>query len=285
MTGELPLKGRVAIITGASRGIGRCFALRFASEGARVVVAAKSETSTDKLPGSIHTVVEEIEKAGGTALPVKVDVRSEDDIKTMVDRTMDKLGRIDVLVNNAGAMWWQPLLQTPPKRYDLMWEVNLRASYLCTYYSLPHMIAGGWGHIINCSPPITIEPSPGYVCYMTTKMGMTRLAIGVSAEHFKDNVAANALWPATPIESQATINWGLGSREQWRSPDILCDAAMEILKSEPKKLTGRQLIDEEFLRERGWTQERIDSYWLTGKPPSNPIWIDGRPLTGKKKEE
>ena len=275
----------MAIITGSSRGIGRSFALRFAAEGARVVVAAKSETTTEKLPGSIHSVAEEIENAGGVALPVKVDVRAEEDIKTMVDRTMEKFGRIDILVNNAGAMWWQPLLQTPPKRYDLMWEVNVRASYLCTYYCLPHMIAGGWGHIINCSPPITTEANPGYICYMTTKMGMTRLAIGVAAEHLKDNVAANALWPATPIESQATINWGLGSREQWRSPDILCDAAMEILKSEPKKLTGRQLIDEEFLRERGWSQERIDSYWLTGKPPSNPIWIDGRQLSGKKGEK
>jgi citronellol/citronellal dehydrogenase len=276
MTAELPLKGRVAIVTGSSRGIGRCLALRFAAEGAKVVVAAKSESTSEKLPGSIHTVAKEIEAIGGTALAIKVDVRSEDDIKAMIDAAIQKFGRLDVLVNNAGAMWWQPLLQTPPKRYDLMWEINVRASYLCIYYGLPHMIAGGWGHIINCSPPITLEASPGYVCYMTTKMGMTRLAIGVAAEHKKDNVAANALWPATPIESQATINWGLGKREQWRSPDILCDAAMEILRSEPKQLTGRQLIDEEFLRERGWSQERIDSYWLGGKVPTNPIWIDGR---------
>jgi citronellol/citronellal dehydrogenase len=276
MTTEHPLKGRVAIITGASRGIGRCFALRFASEGAQVVVAAKSETSTDKLPGSIYSVAEEVEKLGGVALPIKVDVRSEDDIKMMVDRTVEKFGRIDILINNAGAMWWQPVLKTPPKRYDLMWDINLRAPYLCTYYCLPHMIAGGWGHIINCSPPISIDANPGYVCYMTTKMGMTRLAIGVAAEHKKDNVAANALWPATPIESQATINWGLGQREQWRSPEILCDAAMEILKSEPKEMTGRQLIDEDFLKERGWSQEKLDSYWLGGKPPKNPIWIDGR---------
>jgi citronellol/citronellal dehydrogenase len=276
MTPERPLKGRVAIITGASRGIGRCFALRFATEGAHVVVAAKSETSTEKLPGSIYSVAEEIEKLGGTALPIKVDVRSEDDIKTMIERTMEKFGRIDILVNNAGALWWQPFLQTPPKRYDLMWEINLRAPYLCIYHCLPHMIAGGWGHIINCSPPISTKANPGYVCYMTTKMGMTRLAIGVAGEHKKDNIAANALWPATPIESQATINWGFGKREQWRSPDILCDAAMEILKTEPKELTGRQLIDEEFLKERGWSQEKLDSYWLGGKPPANPIWIDGR---------
>jgi citronellol/citronellal dehydrogenase len=276
MTASEILKNRVVVVTGASRGIGRAFALKFAAQGACVVVAAKSEVSSEKLPGSIYTVAEEIEACGGTALPIKADVRSELDVKAMVERTAEKFGRIDILVNNAGALWWQPILKTPPKRYDLMWEVNVRASYLCIYYCLPHMIAGGWGHIINLSPPISVEASPGYVCYMTTKMGMTRLALGVAAEHFKDNIAANALWPATPIESQATINLGLGTREQWRSPDILCDAAMEILKSEPKHLTGRQLIDEDFLRERGWSQERLDSYWLSGKPPKTPIWIDGR---------
>lgn len=270
------LANRVAIITGASRGIGRSFAVRLASQGASIVIAAKSETSTDKLPGSIHTVAKEVESLGVQALPLKVDVRSEDDVKMMVDKTMDKFGRIDILINNAGALWWQPILQTPPKRYDLMWEVNIRAAYLCTYYCLPHMIAQQWGHVINCSPPLTLDASPGNVCYMTTKMGMTRLALGVAAEHLKDNIAANALWPATPIESQATINWGLGTRSQWRSPDILTDALMQIVTTEPKTLTGRQLIDEKFLKERGWTQERIDAYWLEGKAPDNPIWIDGR---------
>jgi citronellol/citronellal dehydrogenase len=270
------LANRVAIITGASRGIGRALALRLASHGASIVVAAKSKTSTEKLPGSIYSVAEEVGTLGTQALPLKVDVRSEDDVKMMVDKTIDKFGRVDILINNAGALWWQPVLQTPPKRFDLMWEVNLRASYLCIYYCLPHMVKQKWGHIINCSPPITLEPNPHHVCYMTTKMGMTRLAIGVAAEHLKDNVAANALWPATPIESQATINWGLGTRSQWRSPDILSDSVMEIVTTDPKSLTGRQLIDESFLKERGWSQERIDGYWLEGKVPENPIWIDGR---------
>jgi citronellol/citronellal dehydrogenase len=176
-------------------------------------------------------------------------------------------------------MWWEKVLDTPPKRYDLMWQVNVRGSYLCAYHALPHMVANGWGHIVNLSPPISVEASPGYVCYMTTKMGMTRLAIGIAAEHEKDNVASNALWPATPIESQATLNWDegkMGRREQWRSPDILCDATMEVLKTEPKELTGRQLVDELFLRERGWSQERLDAYWLGDGPPEEPMWIDGR---------
>jgi citronellol/citronellal dehydrogenase len=161
-----------------------------------------------------------------------------------------------------------------------MWQINVRAAYLCTYYALPRMIENGWGHIVNCSPPISTEASPGYVCYMITKMGMTRLAIGVAAEHKNDNVAANALWAATPIESQATINWGsekMGDRNHWRSTEIYCDAVMEILRTEPKELTGRQLTDEEILRERGWSQEDLDAYWLGDRPPRDPVWIDGRP--------
>lgn len=274
---DQPLAGRVAVITGASRGIGRALALRLAREGADIVVAAKSEESTERLPGSIHTVAAEVTELGRAALPVRCDVRFEGEVKALVDQTVERFGRVDILLNNAGALWWQPLLETPPKRVELMWKINVHAAYLATYYALPHMIAGGWGHIINMSPAIGTEPNPGHVMYMITKMGMSRLAIGVAAEHRDDNVAANALWPVTPIESQATINWGMGDRSQWRSPDILCDAAMEILRTEPRELTGRQLTDEEILRERGWTQERLDGYWLGDGPPDHPIWIDGRP--------
>jgi citronellol/citronellal dehydrogenase len=274
-----PLEGRVAVITGSSRGIGRALALRLSREGANVVVTGKSEQSTEKLPGSIHTVAQEIEALGRRALPVRMDVRKEKDVEKMVERTIETFGRLDILVNNASALWWEPLVKTPPKRYDLMWQVNVRGTYLCMYYALPHLVENGWGHIITFGPPISTEANPGYVCYMTTKMGMTRLAIGVAAEHAEDNVASNALWPATPIESYATLNWGsekMGTPEQWRSPEILCDAAMEILESEPKELTGRQLIDEEFLRERGWSQDRLNSYWLGDGPPEDPMWIDGR---------
>jgi citronellol/citronellal dehydrogenase len=270
------LAGRVAIVTGSSRGIGRAMVLRLAREGAGVVVTGKSESGSDRLPGSIHTVAEEVEKAGGTALPIRVDVRHEDEVKAMVDQTVEKFGRVDILVNNAGALWWQPVLQTPPKRYDLMWEINVRAAYLCAYYALPHMVQQHWGHVINCSPPITTEPSPGHVAYMTTKMGMTRMAIGIAAEHERDGIASNSLWPVTIIESLASINWGLGDPSQWRSPEILCDAMMEILRSEPPSLTGQQILDEPFLRTRGWTQAQLDAYWLEGKPPENPVYIDGR---------
>jgi citronellol/citronellal dehydrogenase len=272
---DLPLAGRTAVVTGSSRGIGRAFALRLAREGASVVVTGKSEQSTEVLPGSIHTVVEEITAAGGTAHAVRMDVRQEAEVEAMVRETVERFGGLDILINNAGALWWKPVLETPPKRYDLMWQINVRAAYLCTYYALPHMIERHWGHIINCSPPIGTEANPGYVCYMTTKMGMTRLALGVASEHERDGIACNSLWPVTLIESLATINYKVGDRSMWRSPEILCDAMMEILRTEPPSLSGRQILDEPFLRERGYDDTRIDSYWLEGKP-QQPVYIDGR---------
>ncbi len=168
---EKKLAGRVAIITGASRGIGRALALRVAGEGADVVIAAKSEESSEKLPGSIYSVAEEVKAAGARALAVRCDVRSEEDIQAMVDKTVQEFGKVDILVNNAGVLWWEPVLGTPPKRYELMWQINLRAPYLCSVACLPHMIKNGWGHILMCSPPITLTANPGYVTYMTTKMG------------------------------------------------------------------------------------------------------------------
>jgi citronellol/citronellal dehydrogenase len=273
------LQRRTAIITGASRGIGRAMALALADRGVDIVVAAKSVTSTERLPGTIHTVAAEVRERGVGALPVRLDVRYEDEIQRMVEQTIATFGRIDILVNNAGALWWERVLKTPPSRYDLMWQINTRGPYLCAFHALPHMVQQGWGHIVNCSPPITDQPSPGYACYMTTKMGMTRLALGIAAEHRDDNVAANSLWPATPVESLATINWGaekMGRRDQWRSPEILTDALVEIVTTEPAELTGRQLVDESFLRERGWSDQQIEAYWLDGKAPPDPLWIDGR---------
>src|SRR6202162_2485642 len=276
MSTQGSLDGRVALVTGSSRGIGRAMALRLAREGASVVITGKSQSGTEKLPGSIHPVAAEVEAAGGTALAVRVDVRHEDEVKAMVDATVERFGRLDILVNNAGALWWQPVLQTPPKRYDLMWEINVRAAYLCAYYALPHMVRQHWGHVINCSPPITTEPSPGHVAYMTTKMGMTRMAIGIAAETGSDGIASNSLWPVTIIESLASINGGLGDRSQWRPPEILCDAMMEIVSTEPPSLTGQQILDEPFLRERAWPDERLDAYWLEGKAPQHPVYIGAR---------
>jgi citronellol/citronellal dehydrogenase len=267
------LDGRVAIVTGASRGIGQALAVRLAQEGADVVIAAKTETE-EKLPGTIHETAELVRQAGRRALPVRVDVRDEADIAAMVGKTIAEFGRIDILINNAGALWWKPVLETPAKRFDLLMGVNVRAAYLCSYYALPYMVQQKWGHIINMAPAISTEASPGMVAYMISKMGMAQVAIGIAEEHRSDNIAANALWPVTPIETAAVIVNKLGERSQWRTPEILCDATMAILRQEPSQCTGRQLTDEQILREAGETD--FDQYWCEGKPPEHPIYIDGR---------
>lgn len=267
------LSGRVAIVTGASRGIGKALAVRLAEEGADVVIAAKSEQSTERLPGSIHETAEAVRALGRRALAVPTDVRSEDAIRGMVERTMAELGRVDILVNNAGAIWTQRVMDTPPKRFDLMVGVNVRAAYIASYYCLPHMVAQKWGHILNMCPKLTMSPSPGKVGYMISKLGMARLAIGIAEEHRADNVAANSLWPRTIIESQASINWKMQDRSQWRTPEILCDASLAIFGQEPASYTGHQLLDEEVLTELAG-MSNFDRYWCEGKPPENPVYID-----------
>jgi citronellol/citronellal dehydrogenase len=267
------LSGRVAIVTGASRGIGKALAVRLAEEGADVVIAAKSEQSTERLPGSIHETAEAVRALGRRALAVPTDVRSEDAIRGMVERTMAELGRVDILVNNAGAIWTQRVVDTPPKRFDLMVGVNVRAAYIASYYCLPHMVAQKWGHILNMCPKLTMSPSPGKVGYMISKLGMARLAIGIAEEHRADNVAANSLWPRTIIESQASINWKMQDRSQWRTPEILCDASLAIFGQEPASYTGHQLLDEEVLTELAG-MSNFDRYWCEGKPPENPVYID-----------
>ena len=267
------LHGRVAIVTGASRGIGKALAIRLAREGAAVTVASKSEQSTEKLPGSIHETAAEIVAAGGRALAVPTDVRDEEAIRNMVERTLAEFGRVDILVNNAGAIWTRPILDTPPKRFDLMMSVNARAAYAACYYALPHMVKQQWGHILNMCPRLSVEPSPGKVAYMLSKLGMARIAIGVAAEHRQDNIAANSLWPRTIIETQASINWKMADRSQWRTPEILCDASLALFGQEPRNCTGGQWIDETLLTELAGITN-FDHYWCEGKPPAHPIYID-----------
>ena len=267
------LHGRVAVVTGASRGIGKALAIRLAQEGADVTVAAKSEEPTERLPGSIHETADAIRALGRRALPLATDVRSEDAIRNMIERTIAEFGRLDILVNNAGVIWAQPILQTPPKRFDLMIDVNVRAAYVACYYALPQMVKQQWGHVLNMCPRLSNEPSPGRVAYMISKLGMTRVAIGIAAEHRQDNIAGNSLWPRTIIESQASINWKMADRSQWRTPEIVCDASLAILAGEPRNSTGRQWIDEEALGELAGITN-FDHYWCEGKPPANPIYID-----------
>lgn len=263
--------GRVAIVTGSSRGIGRALALGLAGNGWHVVIAAKSTESTERLPGSIHSVAQEVEALGVQALPVRVDVRDEQQIEAMVAQTREKFGRIDLLVNNAGALHWQGVLDTPAKKFDLVMAVNARAAFLCSRAVLPNMIANRWGHIINMSPPLDLTMLPGRVAYGMSKLGMTLLTHGLAEEVRQHNVAVNSLWPVTIIESQASINWKLGSPEQWRKPDILVDCVLRLVAKEPGAMTGRALLDEDFLRAEGVTD--FSAYaCVPGSKPQHIRW-------------
>jgi citronellol/citronellal dehydrogenase len=264
------LSGRVAIVTGASRGIGRAIALGLARTGVAIVVAAKSTESTDKLPGSLFTVAEEIEKLGGKALPVQVDVRDEAQIDQMAAKTLEQFGRIDILVNNAGALFWQSVVDTPPKRFDLVMDVNARAAFLCCRAVLPSLIKNQWGHIVNMSPPLDPGFAAGRVAYAISKLGMTLLTHGLADEVKPHNIAVNSLWPVTIIESQASINWNLGSRAMWRKPEILADCVLRLVQKDPAVTTGRSLMDEDFLRGEGVTD--FSAYACV--PGSNPPRID-----------
>jgi citronellol/citronellal dehydrogenase len=270
------LAGRVAIVTGSSRGIGRALALGLARAGCAVVVAAKSTASTERLPGSVYTVAAEVEAHGGRALAVPVDVRDAEQIEVLATRTLDAFGRIDILINNAGALWWRPLLDTPAKRFDLVMDVNARAAFLCCRAALPAMVRQRWGHVINMSPPLDMELVPGRIAYAISKLGMTLLTFGLAAEVREHNVAVNSLWPVTVIESQASINWGLGTPEQWRKPDILVDCVRRLVAREPGELTGRALLDEDFLRAEGVTD--FSGYaCVPGTDPPRISWAATRP--------
>jgi citronellol/citronellal dehydrogenase len=246
------LRGRVAIVTGASRGIGRALALGLARAGCHIVIAAKSTESSEKLPGSIYTVAQEVEALGAQALPVQVDVRDETQIEGMAAKTLERFGRIDILVNNAGALWWKPVVQTPAKRFDLVMGVNARAALLCCQAVLPAMIRQGRGHLLNMSPPLDLSMVPGRVAYAISKLGMTLLTHGLAEEVRPHHIAVNSLWPVTIIESQASINNQLGTPAQWRKPDILVDCVLRLVAKDPP-LTGQALLDEDFLRAEGVT--------------------------------
>jgi citronellol/citronellal dehydrogenase len=249
----ITLSGKVAVITGASRGIGRALALGLARAGCHVVIAAKSTTSTEKLPGSIFTVAAEVEALGAQALPVQVDLRDAEQIEGMAAKTLERFGRIDLLLNNAGALHWSSLLDTPAKRFDLVMGVNARAAFLCCRAVLPAMIRQRWGHIVNMSPPLDLAMVPGRIAYSISKLGMTLLTVGLAAEVRPHNVAVNSLWPVTIIESQASINHALGRPEMWRKPDILVDCVLRLAQKEPAEMTGQALLDEDFLRSEGVT--------------------------------
>ncbi len=270
------LQGRVAIVTGASRGIGKSVALALAREGCDIVAAAKTVEPHPKLPGTVGETCKEVEDLGRRALPVRCDVRDADAIEAMVTQAKESFGKVDILINNAGALWWFPVSETPAKRFDLVMGVNARAAFLCAKACLPSMIENDWGHIVNMSPPIDMAHVEGRVAYMISKYGMTMLTFGLAGEMKDHNIAVNSLWPVTLIESQATINFGLMGRENWRKADIIADSTVEICATAPKERTGQALLDEDVMKAAGVTD--LDKYLCV--PGSEPMRIEWSGVSG-----
>ncbi|EER16805.1 short-chain dehydrogenase, putative [Perkinsus marinus ATCC 50983] len=235
--------------------------LQFAC-GAKVVVAAKTVEPTPTLPGTIYTVAREIEEAGGVALPLQLDLRDAESCEKCVAAVIAKFGRIDILINNASAMWWHSMEQTPIKKFDLITSINSRGSFIMTKLCLPHMKKNNYGRVINMSPPISTHfmSYRGLTAYNISKFGMTMSAMGAAAEGQGHNVTGNCLWPATVVESQAATNFELGSKDDWRKSTILADCVLCIVND--PELTGEMLIDDEYLRSSrvGLTQEDLVIY-------------------------
>jgi citronellol/citronellal dehydrogenase len=257
------LAGKTLFVTGASRGIGKAIALRAARDGANVVVAAKTSEPHPKLPGTIHSAAAEIEAAGGKAMALSVDIRSDEEVQRAVARAVERFGGIDILINNASAISLTGTLATPMKRFDLMMSVNTRGTFLCTQACLPHLGKAANPHVLMLSPPLNLAPKwfAPHVAYTIAKYGMSLCVLGM-AEEFRDaGIAVNALWPRTIIDTAALSLLPGISRAGTRRPEIIADAAHYILTRPRRTLTGRFLIDDEVLAEAGVTD--LDRYATT----------------------
>ena len=269
----MSLAGKTLFITGASRGIGLAIGLRAARDGANVVIAAKTAEAHKHLPGTIYSAAEEIEKAGGQALPLMVDVRDEASVYGAVEQAVARFGGIDICVNNASAIQMTGTLETEMKRYDLMNQVNARGSYLTSKACLPHLKQAANPHVLMLSPPLDMSPRwfAGHTAYTMAKFGMSMCVLGMAEEFRPDGVAFNALWPRTGIAT-AAIQFVLAGEEgmrRCRKPEIMADAAYAIFNKPAREFTGNFLIDDTFLYgegERDFDRYRVD--------PTQPLMPD-----------
>lgn len=249
------LRGKTAIITGGSRGIGLAIAKKLASAGVRVVLAAKTTEPHPALPGTIYSAAEEIRQEGGTALPLVLDLRDEGMIGNVVRETAEQFGGIDILINNASAIFLATAEHTPAKRYDLMHNINVRGTFLMSQACIPFLKKSSHPHILNLSPPLDMNPKwfESHTAYTMSKYGMSMTALGLAAELKPYGIGVNALWPKTTIATAAVQNLLGGDAliRQSRWPSVVADAAFHILRQDPNITTGRFFIDEDVLRENG----------------------------------
>ena len=266
------LKGKTLFITGCTRGIGLAIGLRAARDGANVAVIGKTDEPHATLPGTVHTAAEEIEKAGGRALPLVADIRHEDEVRGAVEKTVEAFGGIDILVNNASAISLTGTLETSMKRYDLMHQVNTRGTFLCSQACLPHLKLAANPHILMLSPPLNLDPRwfGPHVAYTIAKYGMSLCVLGMAEEFRGDGIAVNALWPRTIIATSAIrVVGGDEGAKFARQPQIVADAAHAILVRESRATTGNFFLDDEVLREAGVTD--LEPYAVE---PGNDLFPD-----------
>ena len=261
------LKGKTLFITGASRGIGLAIAKRAARDGANIAIGSKTDRPHPKLPGTIHTAAEEVEAAGGKALPIQLDIRDEEAVAAAMKQCAEHFGGIDILVNNASAIFLSNTAETPMKRFDLMFGVNVRGTFVCSQAALPYLKqsaeAGRNPHILNLSPPLSMKPRwfAHHVAYTMAKYGMSMCVLGMAEEFRPIGIGVNALWPRTVIATAALNVIPVADPKRGRKPEIMGDAAHAVLSRDPRTCTGNFFIDDEVLRESGVTD--LDQYAVT----------------------
>ena len=274
-----PLENRVVVMSGGSRGIGLAIAVALARVGAKVALLAKTDEPHPKLPGTIHTAAAEIEAAGGEALPVVGDVRDEAQVDAFVGAAVERWGGIDVVLNNASAINLTPIADLPPKRYDLMLDINLRGTYLLTRAALPYLRASDHAHVLTLSPPLSADPRwlRGHAAYTVSKMGMSMITLGVAEDEREHGVGANCLWPRTLIATAAVQNLlgGDQAMAMSRTPEIVADAARVILERDPREATGNAYIDDEVLAAAGVTD--LERYRAAAGELALDLFVEGWP--------
>jgi len=272
----MSLAGKKIFITGGSRGIGLAIALRAAADGASIAIAAKTAEENPKLPGTIFSAAKEIEAAGGTALPIQCDIRDEDAIEAAVNKAATQFGGLDILINNASAINLTPTEKTPAKRFDLMFDVNVRGTFLTSQAVIPHLResakAGRNPHILTLSSPLSMSPKwfKNHVAYTMSKYGMSMCVLGMAEEFKRDGIAVNALWPRTAIDTAALQMIPGVDTDFCRKPEILADTAYIILNRDSKTTTGNFFVDDEVLASEGITD--LEKYSV--KPGTTDFLLD-----------